>query len=80
MAYFDTKSKTIVRSEPYVCEQYPKWDVLDCGCCGGLEWGGEYPRECQRCGGGGVIFRHRKSAALAMYPGGPFIGQWRNHG
>ena len=56
----------------------PGWEEIDCGCCSGLEWGGEYPRECLRCNGG-VIFRHKKSGALALYPGGPFVGR-ETHG
>lgn len=47
--------------------------VVDCGCCNGLEWGGEYPRECRDCGGTGVLYRYA-SGRLALYRGGPFCG------
>ena len=49
-----------------------EWHQIDCGCSGGLEWGGDSPRECNRCGGAGYIFWHRKSKVFALYPGGPF--------
>ena len=54
------------------CKEYPKWDEIDCGCCNGIEWGGEEPRECRRCNGSGKIFQHRKSKVFAEYPGGRF--------
>jgi hypothetical protein len=46
---------------------------VDCGCCAGIEWGGEYPRECESCGGTGLQYRYA-SGALALSPGGPFRG------
>ncbi len=52
-----------------------KWEHISCGCCNGLQWGGFYPRECHYCDGAGMLWRHRKSGALAMYPGGPFLGR-----
>jgi len=54
-------------------ENYPGWEEIDCGCCNGIEWGGEYPRECRKCKGGAVYYRHKKSGVYALYPGGPFI-------
>jgi DnaJ-class molecular chaperone len=51
------------------------WKRIPCGCCNGVRWGGEYPEECQSCGGSGVIWEHKKSGALALWPGGPFCGQ-----
>jgi len=53
------------------------WEIVDCGCCNGIQWGsGENePRECNRCKGGGVIYHHKKSHVLALYPGGPFCGK-----
>lgn len=49
----------------------PGW--VECGCCAGVEWGGEYPRPCQRCGETGLQYRYT-SGRLALYPGGPFCG------
>ena len=73
MAYWD--GEQIHYAKPTPCEVYPNWDVIDCGCCVGIEWGGEYPIECNRCGGSGWIYNHRKSGTLAQYPGGPFCGK-----
>jgi hypothetical protein len=73
MAYWD--GKKIVYWEPRTVEGIDGWEEIDCGCCKGIEWGGEYPRECRRCGGGGVIWRHKKSGVLAEYPGGKFLGR-----
>lgn len=47
---------------------------VNCGCCNGLEWGGEYPRECRNCGGSGRVYRYA-SGRLALWYGGPFCGQ-----
>lgn len=38
-----------------------------CGCCAGIEWGGEYPVECSACAGSGV--RPRRDAR------GRFLGR-----
>jgi hypothetical protein len=46
---------------------------VSCGCCAGLEWGGEYPRECRSCGGNGQVYRY-PSGRLALWPGGPLMG------
>lgn len=70
MAFWD--GKRIVYFDPEPSEIWPDWDMIDCGCCSGIEWGGEVPRECKRCGGDGHIFRHRKSGVTAQHPGGPF--------
>lgn len=51
------------------------WLEIDCGCSEGLRWGGEYPRECNRCEGIGAIVWHKKSKVFALYPGGPFKGR-----
>lgn len=74
MSYWDSKKGKIIRfhSQPY--PDYPGWILLDCGCSGGLQWGGEYPRDCNTCKGSGFIAYHKKSHALALYPGGPFCG------
>ena len=53
---------------------WPGWRQVDCGCCAGLEWGGEEPRECRRCKGWGGLFLHEKSRVLALWPGGPLAG------
>lgn len=50
------------------------WKHVSCGCCAGLEWGGEEPRECKDCGGNGSLWQSPKGA-LALYPGGPFVGR-----
>ena len=71
MAYWN--GKKIVYAEPQPSEEYPNWEIIDCGCCAGIEWGGESPRECRGCNGQGYYFRHIKSGVLAQYPGGPFL-------
>ena len=70
MSHWD--GKKIVKWPTTQCKDYPGWDEIDCGCCAGTEWGGEYPRECRHCNGGGIIYRHRKSRVRAEYPGGRF--------
>lgn len=72
MSYWNYITGEIVTFPPKKCKQYPKWDEIDCGCSGGLEWGGEEPRECKRCGGNGIVYKHRKTGLFAKYPGGPF--------
>lgn len=73
MAYWN--GKQIVYAKPKPCLSYPDWEYVDCGCSGGLSWGGEYPRECPTCKGGGAYCKHIKSGVLAIYPGGPFLGR-----
>ena len=51
------------------------WRVASCGCCAGIKWGGDYPRECRQCGGEGAVFI-RPSGHVALYPGGPWCGMW----
>lgn len=63
-------------SPPRPDEFNPGWLWVNCGCCAGLEWGGEYPRECRGCGGSAEFAVHAKSGRGALYPGGPFNG-WR---
>lgn len=75
MAHYDWKTNKIISWETKPCEDYPAWDLIDCGCSCGIEWGGEYPRECKRCGGMGRIYRHRKTGLTAEYPGGRFTGR-----
>ena len=74
MAYWDSKSGKIVKFDTQQCDGYDAWEWIDCGCCAGLEWGGESPRECRTCGGSGWVARHKNSGVLAWYPGGPFCG------
>ncbi len=50
-----------------------KWRHMNCGCCAGLEWGGEEPRECGRCDGSGMLFI-RPTGHLFTYPGGSALG------
>ena len=52
-----------------------KWRVAACGCCNGLEWGGDSPRECTSCGGTGSVWI-RPSGHVFLYPGGPALGRW----
>lgn len=51
------------------------WFKVDCGCSGGIQWGGEEPIECNDCNGTGSITWHKKSGVFALYPGGPFQGK-----
>lgn len=73
MAHWNWKTGKTTHMKPTPIPEYPGWESLDCGCSGGLEWGGEQPRECRDCGGNGVISHHIKSGAHALYPGGPFV-------
>ena len=75
MAYWDSTISKIIHYPPEDVAGCPGWQVLDCGCCGGLQWGGDSPRECRDCGGSGTIFLHVKSGTYADYPGGPFRGK-----
>ena len=34
-----------------------------------------FPEECENCGGSGSNWIHKKSGAIAAWPGGPFIGK-----
>jgi len=75
MAQWDYKEGK-VRSwpdEPH--PDYPGWTVVDCGCCAGIQWGGDSPEECDMCSGSGEIVRHDKSRVLARWPGGPLLGK-----
>lgn len=72
MAYWTGTTIKYLPPESY--PNYPTWSLIDCGCCLGLRWGGDYPRECSRCGGSGRLVRHNNTRVLADYPGGPFRG------
>lgn len=73
MAHWDGKNIVYWLDEPY--PGYPGWMSIDCGCCNGIQWGGDEPRDCNQCGGAGRIARHVESGIVALYPGGPII--WR---
>ncbi len=57
------------------CEGHPGWEYVSCGCAGGLKYDCEYPTVCGACDGTGQMMRHKESGALALYPGGPFLGR-----
>jgi hypothetical protein len=73
VSYWDSAKQEVVRFDPSRWAGYQGWFAVDCGCCGGLEWGGDSPRECGSCMGGRVAL-HAESRRLALYPGGPFCG------
>jgi len=73
MSHWDWKQNKIIRWPDKPVPGYSGWIHRDCGCSAGLEWGGEYPRECNRCRGTGAITIHKKSGVVALYPGGPFV-------
>ena len=73
MAHWDQKAIVYWPAKDY--PGYPGWEIIDCGCCNGIAWGGESPEECESCGGTGVLCRHEKSKVFAEYPGGPFMGK-----
>ena len=75
MSFWDSTQGRVIHFPPEEWPDQPGWWRLDCGCCMGLEWGGEYPRECKTCGGNGWVAWHEKSKVLAWYPGGPFRGR-----
>ncbi len=71
MAMWDGKKTIYFKDEPL--KNYPGWVSVDCGCCGGTQWGGEEPIECDICKGSGSYCKYIKSGVHALYPGGPFI-------
>lgn len=75
MAYWDSKQGKIIGWVPEPVSDYPGWVWQDCGCSGGLQWGGEWPADCTACGGEGKIARHLESGVLAVFPGGPLKGR-----
>lgn len=70
MSYWDSRAQKIVRW-PDRPDSKPGWTLIDCGCSGGVEWGGEEPVECSFCRGSGRLSRHDASGTVALYPGGP---------
>ncbi len=75
MSYWDADNNKTVSFKPEEVENYSGWLRIDCGCCAGISWGGHTPQDCEECGGSGHIYKHKKSGALALWPGGPFCGQ-----
>lgn len=76
MSHWDSAAQTIVRWPTNAIDGYPGWLSVDCGCCAGVQWGGDYPRECPHCQGSGVLALHVASRRIALYPGGPLCGSW----
>ena len=68
----------IIYAPDIIVEEMPGWWMRDCGCCGGLIWGGEEPVDCPDCGGAGHIYFHRPSMVTAEYPGGKLTGRLPN--
>lgn len=75
MSHWDSEAQVIVRWPTEEIPGYPDWERRDCGCCAGVEWGGEYPQECDRCFGNGSICVHLPTGTLAVWPGGPLLGR-----
>lgn len=75
MAHWDYTKETIVHAPDTPYPHFQGWLIRDCGCCDGLQWGGEEPRECATCDGSGRICIHIKSGVIAEYPGGPMLGR-----
>lgn len=74
MSHWDHKQGVVVRWKPHPVEGYDGWWATDCGCSGGIQWGGDSPRECRSCMGGGVRFIHLATRTVAAWPGGPLLG------
>jgi hypothetical protein len=73
MATWDRTTGRFVYWEPEDAAENPGWKRIDCGCCNGLEWGGEEPLECDRCVGNGILFWHVQSGVVAKWVGGPIV-------
>ena len=41
------------------------WVQKDCGCCNGIQWGGNEPIDCNICDGKGYYSKHKESGVLA---------------
>jgi len=79
MSYWDTTTGRVVSHLDEPWPDYPGWVRVDCVCCNGLAWGGEYPRECSYCEGAGQYAKHVASGMLAEYPGGRAMGREPAH-
>ena len=53
-----------------------EWRYVNCDCCAGIMWGGEYPTECPTCNGTGIEGWILPSGHMFRYPGGPAMGSW----
>ena len=71
MAYWNCKDRKIHYSPAK--DLGNGWCEIDCGCSGGLQWGGNEPRECNKCQGSGIIYWHINSKVFSLFPGGPFV-------
>lgn len=65
---------TVSLRKPTMADLYPGWKIVPCSCCAGIEWGGEIPREHDRCGGSGSLWLTPSGTRVALWPGGPFSG------
>lgn len=74
MSHYDSSANQVIAWPDSPYPGFPGWTRTDCGCSGGLEWGGEEPRECRRCASG-TLARHDRTGTLALWPGGPLRGR-----
>jgi hypothetical protein len=72
MAHWD--GSRVIEWPTHRAKDYPGWLVVDCGCCAGIEWGGDNPQECDSCWGTGLRYIHEATRTVAVYPGGPLLG------
>lgn len=72
MSYWDGEKIVVFPDEQI--DGHSGWVRKDCGCCAGVEWGGDSPTECSHCMGTGQYCEHMKTGTLALYPGGPLLG------
>jgi len=77
MSFWDSTTQKGITFPTTPWEGREGWFRVDCGCSGGLQWGGEEPRECDNCAGVGDYAWHKKSGVLAQYPGGPLLRRLR---
>jgi hypothetical protein len=61
---------------------HPAWDEITCWRCNGHGIVSSYgandflgPAVCDKCEGNGILFLHKKTNTLALYPGGPLCGR-----
>ena len=75
MSSWNSKTGTVERIAPIRDIERPNWWAVDCGCCAGIQWGGDEPVECRTCHGSGLLWVHRPSHVIAEWPGGPLNGK-----
>lgn len=75
MSYWDSKNQKMIDRDAFPVKYHPGWAWVDCYCCGGLQWGGDEPRECRSCNGTGWRCVHIDSGIVAIYPGGSLLGR-----